>query len=73
MLAIVRVHMDYVKAFGVEPETRDEDDWTAEDEAEIADIIRGIQAEADKKAEEASGEDHSEEGEGTLHALGVRA
>jgi hypothetical protein len=34
--------MDYLKAFGVEQEPRNEDDWTEEDDAAIADIIEEI-------------------------------
>lgn len=61
VLAITRLHMDYVKAFDVDPETRNEDDWTEEDDAEIADIIREIDELGD--IGEDSGEDDLEESE----------
>jgi hypothetical protein len=63
VLAIMRLHMDYVKAFGVEQEPKDEDDWTEEDDAAIADIIKEIDEMED--TEEDPGEDESEEGDGT--------
>jgi len=63
VLAIMRLHMDYVKAFGVEQEPRDEDDWTEEDDAAIANIIKEIDEMED--TEEDPGEDESEEGDGT--------
>ena len=58
VLKIIGLHMDAVKAFGVE-EPRVEDDWTEEDDADFAEIIREIDAE---QAEEGSDEG-SEEGE----------
>ena len=61
VLAIMRLHMDYVKAFGVEEETSNEDDWTEEDDAAIADIIKEIDARAEEEAEEGSEEDDVEE------------
>ena len=63
VLAIMRLHMDYLKAFGMEQEPKDEDDWTEEDDAAIADIIKEIDEMED--TEEDPGEDESEEGDGT--------
>jgi hypothetical protein len=57
--------MDYLKALDVEPEIRNEDDWTEEDDAAIADIIKEIEAQAEGETEEGSGEDQSEVSEGT--------
>jgi hypothetical protein len=55
--------MDYQKVFGVEPEPRNKDDWTEEDDAAIADIIKEIEDQGD--TEEDSGEGQSEESEET--------
>ena len=55
--------MDYLKAFGVEPESKNEDDWTEEDDAEVERIIGEIEAGAgedefeDKRAD---GEDSND-------------
>ena len=43
VLKIIGLHLDAVKAFGVE-ESRAEDDWTEEDEAEAERILREIDA-----------------------------
>src|SRR5215217_202311 len=42
VVSIIRLHMDYLKAFPVQPEPRNEDDWTEEDDAEIAEIWKRI-------------------------------
>jgi hypothetical protein len=42
VLAIIRLHMDDQKIFGVEFEPRNEGDWTEEDEAAVADIVREV-------------------------------
>src|SRR5829696_4873854 len=44
---IIRLHMDYLKAFPVQPEPRNEDDWTEEDDADLERIIREIEARRD--------------------------
>jgi len=66
VIQIMRLHMDAVKAFEADRESRAEDDWTEEDDAEFADIIKEIDAEAEEEAEEDSGgrpeSDDSEEG-----------
>src|SRR5215213_2201822 len=75
VIHVARLHMDYLKAFPVQPEPRHEDDWTEEDEAAGEQIIRDIEArrylehpelgEEDwEGSEEGSGEDHDEESEG---------
>jgi hypothetical protein len=43
VLAIIRLHMDYQKAFAVEPEPRNEGAWTEEDDAEFADIVNEVE------------------------------
>jgi hypothetical protein len=53
--------MDYLKAFDVEPDTRSEDDWTEEDDAEFADMVNELEAE--ENIEEGSGEENTEESE----------
>jgi hypothetical protein len=64
VLAIIRLHMDYVKAFGAEAEPRDEDYWTEEDGAATADIIREIDELEDSEEDSGGGpkSDDSEEG-----------
>jgi hypothetical protein len=44
VIQVARLHMDYLKAFPVQPEPRYEDDWTDEDEARMADLIKEIDA-----------------------------
>jgi hypothetical protein len=74
-IQVARLHMDYLKAFGVQPEPRNEDDWTEEDDAEIERIFReskarrdseeGAQGPDEQDSEEGdSDEDRSEESEG---------
>ena len=43
VIQIMRLHMDAVKAFEADRESRAEDDWTEEDDAAIADIIKEIE------------------------------
>src|SRR5215208_3960186 len=40
VLKIIGLHLDYVKAFHVDRESKDEDDWTEEDEAAAEQITR---------------------------------
>jgi len=70
VLAIIRLHQDDLKIFGVEPETTGEDGWTEEDEAEVEWIVKEVEAlddlehpEEKEGSEEGSGEDQSEENE----------
>jgi hypothetical protein len=44
VIQITRLHMDYLKAFGLGPEPRNEDDWTEEDDAEVERIVQEIEA-----------------------------
>ena len=63
VLAIIRLHMDYVKVFEVDRDSTGEDDWTEEDDAEIADIIKEIDELEDLKkenSEEDPGDEDSE-------------
>jgi hypothetical protein len=65
VIQVVRLHMDYLKAFGMESEPRNEDDWTEEDDEFVETILKEIDALAEEETEEGSGEDDSEESEGT--------
>ena len=75
VLKIIGLHLDAVKAFEVDRESKNEDDWSEEDLAAGEQIVKEIEAqpylehpelgEEDKEgSEEGSGEDHAEEGEG---------
>jgi hypothetical protein len=75
VIQVARLHMDYLKAFPVQPEPRHEDDWTEEDEAAGERIVKEVDAlpylehpdlgEEDWDGSvEGSGEDRSEESEG---------
>jgi hypothetical protein len=67
--SVIRLHMDYLKAFPVQPEPSHDDDWTEEDEAHLVEIWKRIKAkrnlEEDAQApdEQDSDEDRSEESE----------
>jgi hypothetical protein len=67
IIQITRLHMDSIKAFEATQTPREEVTWTAEEEAELTQIIREIDAEGaeeePKEGSEEGGED-SEEGEG---------
>jgi hypothetical protein len=56
VIKIIGLHLDAVKAFGVK-EPRVEDDWTEEDEARMADIIKEIDTLADVDEPEEDRED----------------
>ena len=64
VLQIIRLHMDYLKAFGVDRVSRVEDDWTEEDEAEFDEIIKQVDEleDPDEDSGEESESDQSEEG-----------
>src|SRR5919112_4471265 len=42
VIQVARLHMDFLKAFPVQPELSHEGDWTEEDDAEIERIVREI-------------------------------
>jgi hypothetical protein len=63
VLAIMRLHMDYVKAFEVDRDSTDEDDWTEEDDAEIADIIKEIEEMEDPEVGSGEGEEDPDQSE----------
>jgi hypothetical protein len=41
---VIRLHMDYLKAFAVQPEPSHDDDWTEEDDAELERIAKRVKA-----------------------------
>jgi hypothetical protein len=59
VVRIIGLHLDGVKTFGVE-EPRAEDDWTEEDEAQMADLVKKIDALAEDD-ELGEGEDDPED------------
>src|SRR5215212_2618510 len=67
VIQVARLHMDYLKAFPVQPEPRHEDDWTEEDEAAAERIWKRIVAKRDSEEgaqapdEEVSESDGSDE------------
>jgi hypothetical protein len=56
--------MDYLKAFGLEPQPRNDDDWTEEDDAELVEIWKKIQARKDsgEGAQSPGGQDSESDG-----------
>jgi len=75
VIQIMKLNVDYLKAFDIEPESREEDDWVEEDDPAIDEIIKEIDAqpylehpdlglEDEEGSEEGSDEDHSDESEG---------
>jgi hypothetical protein len=43
VIQVMKLYVDYLKAFGEDRESKDEDDWTEEDEIEIDRIVREIE------------------------------
>lgn len=64
VIQIIKLHMDYVRAFGGDSESKDKDEWTEDDDTEFADMVEELRAEQNN--EEGSGEDEEDlsEGEG---------
>ena len=58
---VIRLHLDVVKAFEAVQQSRVEDDWTEEDDAEFADMVEELKVEED--AEEVPEEEGGREGE----------
>ena len=64
-IQVARLHIDYLKVFGVGPEPSHDDDWTEEDEAELDEILKKIQAKRDsEEGIQTPDEARSEESEG---------
>jgi hypothetical protein len=68
VLNLSRLYMDYLKTFDTKPESRDEDDWTEEDEARMDEIVKEIDAQTDleRPEEEEEDEEDSENTESDL-------
>jgi len=63
VIGIIKVHMDYLKAFEATETPREEVTWTEEEEAELTQIIKEIDAEeADEDADKDPGEDEGSAG-----------
>jgi hypothetical protein len=63
VIQVARLHMDYLKAFGVEQEPRNEDDWTEEDDEFVETILKEMEAESDREdVAQASDEEDMESG-----------
>src|SRR5829696_4969409 len=58
-IQVARLHIDYLKAFPVQPEPGSEDDWTEEDDAELERIAKEIKAKRNSE-EGAQGPDEEE-------------
>src|SRR5215203_2160842 len=63
VIQIARLHMDYLKALGMEPEARNEDDWTEEDDEFVETILKEIEAEAAAGKTEEESETGTDEGD----------
>lgn len=72
-IQVTGLHMDYLKAFPVQPEPSIEDDWTEEDDAELERIAKRVKARRnsgegaqapDEQDSDDSDEDRSEDSEG---------
>ena len=63
VIGIIKVHMDYLKAFETTETPREEVTWTEEEEAELTQIIREIDAEEvqEESKEDEEGSDQSED------------
>jgi hypothetical protein len=59
VINIIRVHMDHVKAIGMDQESRDEDEWTEGDDEFVDTILKEMEAKA-ATDESDKGEDNSE-------------
>jgi len=62
---VIRLHIDYLKAFGVEPDSSHDDDWTEEDDAELAEIWKEIQAKRDAEEGAQSPDEEDSESDGS--------
>jgi hypothetical protein len=74
-IQVARLHLDYLKTFPLQPEPRNEDDWTEEDGAELERIAKRVKArrkleetaqgpDEEELESDGSGEEHSEDSEG---------
>jgi len=61
---VIRLHMDYLKAFPVQPEPSHDDDWTEEDDADLERIFKEIEAKRDSEEGSQSPDEEDSESEG---------
>jgi hypothetical protein len=64
VIQIIRLHMDAVKAFDMDPGSRDEDTWTEEDDREFAETILNEMAQEDEPDEPDENQELSADAEG---------
>jgi hypothetical protein len=64
-IQVARLHMDFLKAFGVEPQPSHDDDWTEEDDAELERIAKRIQAKRDAEEGAQSPDEQDSETDGS--------
>ena len=64
-IQVARLHIDYLKAFPVQPEPSHDDDWTEEDDAELVEIWKKIQARNDSGEGAQSPDDQDAESDGS--------
>src|SRR5215213_8055971 len=65
VIQVARLHMDYLKAFPVQPEPRYEDDWTEEDDADLERIVREIEARRDSEKDTQGPDEEDSESDGS--------
>jgi hypothetical protein len=64
-IQVARLHIDYLKAFPVQPEPSHDDDWPEEDDAELVEIWKKIQARKDSGEGAQSPDDQDAESDGS--------
>src|SRR5215208_4399793 len=65
VIQVARLHMDYLKAFPVQPESRNEDDWTEEDDADLERIVKEIEARRDSEKDAQDPDEEVSESDGS--------
>src|SRR5215218_6338295 len=65
VIQVARLHMDYLKAFPVQPEPSSEDDWTEEDDADLERIVREIEARRDSEKDTQGPDEEDSESDGS--------
>jgi hypothetical protein len=65
VIQVTRLHMDYLKLFPVQPESRHEDDWTEEDDADLERIVREIEARRDLEEDAQDPDEEDSESDGS--------
>jgi len=65
VIQVARLHMDYLKAFPVQPEPSHQDDWTEEDDADLERIVKEIEARRDSEEGAQDPDKQNSESEGS--------